>query len=889
MGEVAAGGAPFVGEGRRQLLASLHSSFESVVRDRTPRWISLEAPTGWGKTRLAQELYRTLARDHQDDGAYWPASIVDLTAEDVADPVRAIGLERKQTYPAALDPALDSTPAWVWWGVSCSARFGAPTEALASDIAQLRILAPDLEKRWRKRASLFRRARKQVAGKRGELVDTSIGEAVGVAASLANVAVPGLGFLLAAVKWTAAGVADRISGQEERGDLREIHSKDLIDEVAAGLPQIAREIVPAVVFVEDVHLADEGLIEVLARIVSSDDCPVLVVTSSWPGMLERPDRPARVLLERVPDDRTERWTNEGQDASLSEIAVEERRTLVNALAPDLFSEAQGVLAERFRTPLALRLACGSARLRRAKSPERAVTVARSLPAEVARLYEEWWDELPPQVQRACMLASISSLAGVDPDDSERDDRWDSEILLKAARSVDWIADEVGGLSTLDQDGSAHQWVRSVDEWLRRFHEPDQFDIARKNAQSYWPDREELADFYHAFVGATEWDEISDERALIQARLVLALESAALADRNEVWEEALLRVMRHLAAQPDTTSLREAVTLYQKHAADLADLTLLQARSVAGASLQTLGRDIDALELLREALRDAARLHAEDDPAVLETRAQVADLTNYLGQPEEAVRLAEALYVDRTRVLGVDHPDTLNTRRRVAVYMAQAGQLDESAALMQAVLQAQVRAEGPQSRSALVTRRNLAQVAGESGRYEQCLQLLSEVVEELVRVQGPNSPDLLITREVLGAYSYVAGRYDEAVQLFQALLTDRLAAEGPDSRAAIDTRERLALAMYMAGHAEEGLHLLEDVTADKSRLLGPTHTSTLVDRISVAVLKARMGYTEEAVTEAERVWRDSEGSHGPDHRVTHMAREHLDSIRDEPSDPTRADT
>ena len=772
------------------MLASLQSRFESVVADRTPRWISLEAPTGWGKTRLAQELYRNLARDHQDDGAYWPASIFEMAAHDVGDPVRAIGLERKQTYPAVLDPAPDSTPAWVWWGISCSARFGAPTEALASDIAQLRILAPDLEKRWRRNASLFRRARKQLAGKRAELVDTSIGEAVGVAASVAEVAVPGLGFLLAAVKWTAAGVANRMSEQEERGDLREIHSKDLIDEVAAGLAQIAREIVPGVVFVEDVHLADEGLTEVLARILSSDACPVLVVTSSWPGMLERADHPSRLLLERVPAERTERWTNEGQDASLGDIGLAERCRLVEALAPELFAEAQAVLAERFRTPLALRLACGSARLRRAASPERAATVARSLPAEVARLYEEWWEELPAQVQRACMLASLSSLAGVSPNTADGDDRWDTEVVVNAVRSVDWIADEVGDISEVDQDGSVHQWVRTVDEWLRRFHEPDQFDIARRKADAYWPDGEELSDFYRAMVEAVQWDGIADDRALIHARIVLALEAAGQIERSAAWEVAVVRVMRHLASQPDMASHRQALDLYERSAGLLGEIPALEALGWAAQSTEALGRTTEALELFRQELEESRRLHGDDHDVTLTARANVAHSTGRAGAVEECLELFEALSLDVIRVQGRYSWSAFTVRYSVAYWETRVDRHEESIRILEELLAESIRFRGPDAQETLLARHGLAITTALMGRHDESLALFADLLADRMRVIGPDHTQTLGARSDVAWVTARAGRISEALALYEAVLIDRERIQGPDAPDSLRTREHI---------------------------------------------------------------------------------------------------
>ena len=66
--------AEFVGRGRRAIVAGLLDVFDRAQTDRRPVWISLEAPTGWGKTRIAQEFYYTLAQSRQTEPAYWPSA-----------------------------------------------------------------------------------------------------------------------------------------------------------------------------------------------------------------------------------------------------------------------------------------------------------------------------------------------------------------------------------------------------------------------------------------------------------------------------------------------------------------------------------------------------------------------------------------------------------------------------------------------------------------------------------------------------------------------------------------------------------------------------------------------------------------------------------------------
>ena len=110
----------FVGEQRRELVDELVAAFEDVSETGVPRWFSLEAPSGWGKSRIAQEFYSRLATDIQDDGRFWPSSIlggVDLTT---------VEQRRKRVYPETIVPEKGSTPAWFWWGFGCDNRYGLP-------------------------------------------------------------------------------------------------------------------------------------------------------------------------------------------------------------------------------------------------------------------------------------------------------------------------------------------------------------------------------------------------------------------------------------------------------------------------------------------------------------------------------------------------------------------------------------------------------------------------------------------------------------------------------------------------------------------------------------------------------------------------------------------
>jgi hypothetical protein len=67
----------FLGQARIGLVGQLRRTFEEAVSAGELRVVTVEAPAGWGKTRVAQELYGQVAM-RQPRPAYWPRAL-DVT------------------------------------------------------------------------------------------------------------------------------------------------------------------------------------------------------------------------------------------------------------------------------------------------------------------------------------------------------------------------------------------------------------------------------------------------------------------------------------------------------------------------------------------------------------------------------------------------------------------------------------------------------------------------------------------------------------------------------------------------------------------------------------------------------------------------------------------
>lgn len=104
MAEELGGQPPFVGESRRKVVEGLAGLLTRAQLDERPVWVSIEAPSGWGKTRVAHAFYEHLAA-HQSR-RYWPPTILEATDASFFD----VASRRKRVFPNPHDLTASRMP-----------------------------------------------------------------------------------------------------------------------------------------------------------------------------------------------------------------------------------------------------------------------------------------------------------------------------------------------------------------------------------------------------------------------------------------------------------------------------------------------------------------------------------------------------------------------------------------------------------------------------------------------------------------------------------------------------------------------------------------------------------------------------------------------------------
>nr|WP_281496659.1 tetratricopeptide repeat protein [Ornithinimicrobium sp. F0845] len=905
------------------LVEGLVAAFDQVNASSQPLWVALEAPSGWGKTRVAREFYAQLAARRQHTPPYWPPTILGSRPDLAVDDVSA---RRKRVYPHVRHVP-NSLPAYLWWGIAASVRNGIPTFALAEDIGQLEAHAPYLDDAWARLARWSERHgdwwRQPLSAVGQETVSELSGRIV---ESLAGFAVPGLGLVgtalgaLRSARADARERRDRLSGAEEITAA----TYDIVDEACDLLTRLGRPGLPVVLFVEDLHAADDVLAELLERLVVSA-AAVLIVTTAWPGHVAGRPRvlaalardPSRVI--RVDHETTAAAAPFPPGASLGPLGTAELGAIIRHYYPAAEAATVGMLVERYRNPLAIELFCLLDRYR-TRFAAGDLRLPRSevdrLPETVRDLYRHLWRELPEASRRGLTLAGLAiptNRGGA----LLADPVWHNPLVLEAVAVLGTGAASEEVSAALTSSPATRAWARPLGASLRQFHEDDQWRVAVADDEFFWEsDRDAfLTALAEALTAATEharWDTPEDRAHAAQLAI-------GLRGRGLLADDALARAVQG-AVDDLWASPRELPSIVRLTAAALEHLdatapAALVLRRAHACARDDLGEHRDAADLLHTLLADCAHVHGESHPTTLNVRNRLANATRSAGRPEEALLIYQGNLTDQLRVLGEDHRAVRTTRNNLANAYLEVGRVDDALPLLEDAVEASTRADGPLDVYTLQLRNNLAAAYGRAGRDEDELTLLEATVDDMTVGLGAKHPSLLNARlnlasaygdrdqvgvairrleelvpdleqflgdrhpttfkarNVLGGMYRADDRVEEALDLHSRLYDATVETFGLEHPLAAVMLNDLAITQFTAGDHDQALALFERCLDDRRKLLGTDHPDSLTTESNLARTLIAMGHTERALGLLEPLLTRMAAVHGPDSSRLLDLREH----------------
>ena len=813
-------------------------------------WL-LTAPSGWGKTRVVQELYAALAARQPGPTAYWPARIVDADTAPMAD-------ARKRISPEVAAAGQDRAAIpWLWWGTQAFRMGdGSPGRALEQGADQL----------YAHGEALIRAERSLLSTVKGSFDVTSA--TVGILALfVAALAVPPVAIPLAVgggIEMVATG-ASRVRELVQRRRLREMGPQGAAEQfeqnLTSGLADRVRQLskaVPILLVIDDAHDADQVTVGVLDRLLRVPEARLLVVAMAWPDVIASTE--GRPLASWLRSPVASPVRDRVEQVQLEPLSRADLNRIVSMQAPSTPAAVCDALANRYDNPLALRYVLELPRVRRRTAggciqlrPEEVA----GLPSTLAGVFNDAWNELPAAVQSAL---AVAALCGV---------RFVPDLVVRAAQQQQL------GFSRDDLDAGAqtYRWTRVIDRSLCGFVELSFRRVAVRRAEELLGGEEAEAvlvavaqlgtetdvaaslsyqaglEVVASYIGLVESGKLPADSQAVAAALSLAANKSqrgdmagaeALIDRASQWavtaedrlsvavQRAWLQALRGdyggaaaatrqaLASEPETAGQPSA----------------LAAQNDIALWLSLAGDSAGGLEVFRELVGTFTKALGADDRGTLTVRKNYVDRLGRVGRVAEARRLSEDLIKDLTRVLGPNDTLTLIERGYHAFWVHELEGPEVAADLVRDLIPALVAEIGPTMGPSLTNRKNLIDWLVESGRATEAEAACREAVVDLDTYGSLPSAEADALRLTLADFDYRAGRPGAAAAGIARAL-DTLSVPLTDPRA-LQNRSNLAYCLWQDGRPPEALavyrELLPDLPADHPlRAQTIQNITTLSDR------------------------------------------------------------
>ncbi|MFF7360583.1 tetratricopeptide repeat protein [Streptomyces sp. NPDC008125] len=367
---------------------------------------------------------------------------------------------------------------------------------------------------------------------------------------------------------------------------------------------------------------------------------------------------------------------------------------------------------------------------------------------------------------------------------------------------------------------------------------------------------------------------------------------AVAEARERATEGLLRTVPD-EERPDLWPLGRALLA---HAEALAQHTAPEDDSEATAHLLSwAARFLKEQVVLepaavhyRRALNGLVAALGEDDPAVMNCRADLAEVLVGLEQPEQAAALYEVVLAGSRRVVGDEDTNSRILRANLATAAYKAGDLDRAERLYARILADVIRADGDEHPLALAIRSGLAHVHERRGDIGEALVMHGRVLADRLRVLGEDHLETLAARDALGHAREAAGDIAQAVETLRVNLDEYLRVLGERHPATLAARCHLADVHLLDGDPERAIVMFRQ-NLDAAHHLGGDHPQALIARFRLACAYRTSGNLSRAVPLFEEDLATRSRLYGEDHLDTLRAGHHLAAACLEAGESDRART
>ena len=814
----------FVGESREWLVRGLLKLYDDCSKEpRKPVWVSLEAPSGWGKTRVGLELYERLAARQPENGepAYWPDRIVNTM------------LERKVTRPRDFVRPAHSLPQFLWLGITCSHRDRLVSQAWRQDIQQLECHLLFLEVAYRANTDVKERWGKALLAKREEIAQLTIAEMVQQAAGALEWAFPGMGLAKEAAASVGKTIQERMKEWKEVSNETRLTDPDKsseVEQVVTYLKRISEKALPVVLLVEDVHLADTMLYDFIDDLMQRGHS-VLIMSTTWPERATVEASPRLIELFDKYSDRLYRVTESApppfdKRAGLIELERDAREEILRSKFKNVDEDTAKSLLDHYVSPLALEAFCqidywhdcfpdGDLRLDSDQIKE--------LPYDLVEIYFKLWEQMSLTEKATLVVGWFLSPENINADAAPGERYWTDPVLRDVMLSLtlsDAVHEEIAG--TLNAQTEPGAWIRAIGEYLRAFIEPLHSQIVEEQGARWLKqklggnDREKvLKALVSRLVDGSDQVRIGNT-----SRAILALCRASYLDNNhQLVAEAIDALLEDLAGNAIEFTERDRLwkLFLELDREQVSDDTRFAICRKQAAKLVEEDMPFLAVELYASLLEEMMESESfgRFNRETLDVRHDMAVCQCDMGRYKEGRLALRAAVRDMRTVRDANDPVTLRAEMSLGWYHGDERYYTDA-------LNRLIRISEPNSLPVLVAKRGLISLFWDLGKYDAAIENCDRLLIDMSDVFHSSSHNMFEMKKMKATLLELNDQTAESIKYSESILEEMKASRDAEHPTVLDARCDLIYKLERAENPSNTLAMAEELVADAMRILGADH-------------------------------------------------------------------
>ena len=273
---------------------------------------------------------------------------------------------------------------------------------------------------------------------------------------------------------------------------------------------------------------------------------------------------------------------------------------------------------------------------------------------------------------------------------------------------------------------------------------------------------------------------------------------------------------------------------------------LRAGAYLASRLNEVGEREEAGELLADMLALHAARYGEEDSASLSLKQVLIWIELGRGNEEEVVRLGEEIIAARRRLDGPDHPRTLTALSEVGQVLSNIGRVNESLSLIREAYESSERVLGSDHAATIRRRHRLASKLSSLGKYEEAVELMERVLEYQLKIHGPKAWATQKVQRGIAQIHYRNREYSQALALYQECLPAAQQEAGVDHEDTLSVMSETGMCLTQLGRFAEAEAILREVQALRVAKKGPDDRDALKTATTIAGVVIAQGRLEEGV-------------------------------------------